>query len=149
MEAKLQSSSEQSSIRVDVTLLDELMDFAGELVLARNTLNRCSDDLLDPRLSRIANRVSQVTSEIQERVTRTRMQPIGGIWSRFKRIVRDLAAECGKQVKLELEGQDTELDRSLLEAIKDPLTHLIGIVLTTVLSHRMSERNAANRLKVC
>ena len=125
MEAKLQSSSDQSSIRVDVTLLDELMDFAGELVLARNTLNRCSDDLLDPRLSRIANRVSQVTSEIQERVTRTRMQPIGGIWSRFKRIVRDLAAECGKQVKLELEGQDTELDRSLLEAIKDPLTHLI------------------------
>ncbi|MEC8474628.1 MAG: chemotaxis protein CheA, partial [Planctomycetota bacterium] len=124
-ETKLQSSSEQSSIRVDVTLLDELMDFAGELVLARNTLNRCSDDLLDPKLSRIANRVSQVTSEIQERVTRTRMQPIGGIWTRYKRIVRDLAAECGKQVKLELKGQDTELDRSLLESIKDPLTHLI------------------------
>ena len=120
-----ESAAEPSSIRVDVQILDQLMDFAGELVLARNSLSRCSDGLADPRLTSVASRISQITSEIQDRVTRTRMQPIGGIWGKFRRIVRDLAVECGKQVRLELEGEATELDRSLLEAIKDPLTHLL------------------------
>ncbi len=119
------AKAEPTSIRVDVGLLDELMDFAGELVLARNSLTRCSEFVSDSRLTLVANRVSQITSDIQDRVTRTRMQPIGVIWGRFRRIVRDLALSCGKQVRLELIGEETELDRSLLEAIRDPLTHLI------------------------
>lgn len=118
-------SSEASSIRVDVGLLDELMDFAGELVLARNALFQCSEVTIDSRLSAVTNRVSQITSEIQDRVTRTRMQPISAIWGRFRRIVRDLSVQCGKEVRLELSGEETELDRSLLEAIRDPLTHII------------------------
>jgi two-component system chemotaxis sensor kinase CheA len=121
----IEGSTEPTSIRVDVQILDQLMDFAGELVLARNSLSRCSDELVDPRLSAVANRISQITSEIQDRVTQTRMQPIGGIWGKFRRIVRDLAVECGKQVRLEMAGEETELDRSLIEAIKDPLTHLL------------------------
>lgn len=117
--------NQPTTIRVDVNLLDELMDFAGELVLARNSLNRCSEERWDSDLSLVATRVSQITSEIQDRVTRTRMQPIGGMWNRFQRVVRDLAVDCRKQVSLELKGEDTELDRSLLEAIKDPITHLL------------------------
>ena len=121
----VEGATEPTSIRVDVQILDQLMDFAGELVLARNSLSRCSDELVDPRLSAVANRISQITSEIQDRVTQTRMQPIGGIWGKFRRVVRDLAVECGKQVRLEMAGEETELDRSLIEAIKDPLTHLL------------------------
>jgi two-component system chemotaxis sensor kinase CheA len=118
-------AGESTSIRVDVGLLDELMDFAGELVLARNALFQCSEVSESPRLAAVTNRVSQITSEIQDRVTRTRMQPIGAIWGKYRRIVRDLSVACGKQVRLELEGEETELDRSLLEAIRDPLTHII------------------------
>ena len=118
-------TGDPTTIRVDVALLDQLMDLAGELVLARNSLNRCGDQIIDPRLSAVASRVSQITTDIQDRVTQTRMLPIGSIWGRFRRIVRDLAVECGKQVRLDLQGEETELDRSLIEAIKDPLTHLI------------------------
>ena len=116
---------EPTTIRVDVDLLDQLMDLAGELVLARNSLNRCGDKTHDPRLATVASRISQITTDIQDRVTQTRMLPIGGIWGRFRRIVRDLAIDCGKNVRLELQGEETELDRSLIEAVKDPLTHLI------------------------
>lgn len=119
------SGGDPTSIRVDVRLLDQLMDLAGELVLARNSLNRCGDKVIDPRLASVASRVSQITTDIQDRVTQTRMLPIGSIWGRFRRIVRDLAVDCGKQVRLSLQGEETELDRSLIEAIKDPLTHLI------------------------
>ena len=118
-----------SSVRVDVELLDSLMRLVGELVLARNQLvSRLEDEKdssKDSSLSRSAQRLSLVTSELQEQVMKTRMQPVDAVWSKMPRVVRDLARTCGKQVRLEMEGRETELDRSVLEAIKDPLTHLV------------------------
>jgi two-component system, chemotaxis family, sensor kinase CheA len=118
-----------SSVRVDVELLDSLMRLVGELVLARNQLlSRLEDEkgaAEDSSLARSAQRVSLVTSELQEQVMKTRMQPVDAVWSKMPRVVRDLARTCGKQVRLEMEGRETELDRSALEAIKEALTHLV------------------------
>jgi len=118
-----------SSVRVDVELLDSLMRLVGELVLARNQLVSRLDDTADTAkdtsLARSAQRLSLVTSELQEQVMKTRMQPVDAVWSKMPRIVRDLAKQCGRLVRLEMEGRETELDRSVLEAIKDPLTHLV------------------------
>ena len=118
-----------SSVRVDVELLDSLMRMVGELVLARNQLvSRLGDAqhaTKDSGLARSAQRLSLVTGELQEQVMKTRMQPVDSVWSKLPRVVRDLAKQCGRMVRLEMEGQDTELDRSVLEAIKDPLTHLV------------------------
>lgn len=118
-------SAADSSIRVDVDLLDALMRQVGELVLARNAITRLADDAADIDLVRASQRLSLIASELQEGVMKTRMQPIEHVWSKVPRMVRDLAAACDRQVRLEMVGGDTELDRSLLEAIKDPLTHLI------------------------
>ena len=118
-------SAAKSSLRVDVDLLDALMQLAGELVLTRNQLLRGVGELADPALSRAAQRLNVITADIQESIMRTRMQPIDHIWSKLPRMVRDLGAQCGRQVRLTMSGQDTELDRALLEAIKDPLTHLV------------------------
>jgi two-component system chemotaxis sensor kinase CheA len=118
-------SAADSSIRVDVDLLDALMRQVGELVLARNAITRLADDAADIDLVRASQRLSLIASELQEGVMKTRMQPIEHVWSKVPRMVRDLAAACERQVRLEMVGGDTELDRSLLEAIKDPLTHLI------------------------
>jgi two-component system chemotaxis sensor kinase CheA len=116
-------------VRVDVELLDSLMRLVGELVLARNQLvSRLGDEKdssKDSSLARSAQRLSLVTSELQEQVMKTRMQPVDAVWSKMPRVVRDLARTLGKQVRLEMEGRETELDRSVLEAIKDPLTHLV------------------------
>ncbi|MBK6870112.1 MAG: chemotaxis protein CheA [Kineosporiaceae bacterium] len=118
-----------SSVRVDVELLDSLMRLVGELVLARNQLVSRLDDerdtAKDSALARSAQRLSLVTSELQEQVMKTRMQPVDAVWSKMPRVVRDLAKQCGRKVRLEMEGRETELDRSVLEAIKDPLTHLV------------------------
>ena len=120
-----ESSASLNTIRVDVMLLDQLMNLVGELVLTRNQVLQFSELLDNPVFSTTSQRLSQVTSELQEMVMQTRMQPIGGVWSKFPRVVRDLSHGCGKQVRLEMEGKDTELDKSLIEAIKDPLTHLV------------------------
>ena len=72
-----------------------------------------------------SQRLNLITTELQEGVMKTRMQPIGNVWSRFPRVVRDLAMACGKQVRIEMEGKETELDKTIIEAIKDPLTHLV------------------------
>jgi len=118
-----------SSVRVDVELLDSLMRLVGELVLARNQLVSRLDDgkesSKDASLARSAQRLSLVTSELQEQIMKTRMQPVDAVWSKMPRVVRDLAKTCGRQVRLDMEGRETELDRSVLEAIKDPLTHLV------------------------
>ena len=115
-----------SSVRVDVELLDSLMRLVGELVLARNQLvSRLEDTSSDPALTRSAQRLSLVTSELQEQVMRTRMQPVDTAWNKIPRVVRDLAKQCGRQVRVAMEGRDTELDRSVLEAIRDPLTHMV------------------------
>ncbi|GII06112.1 chemotaxis protein CheW [Planobispora takensis] len=115
----------ESSIRVDVDLLDTLMRLVGELVLTRNQIVRGVSEVSDPALVRTTQRLNLITSELQESVMKTRMQPIDHIWSKLPRVVRDLSGSLGKQVKLAMEGKETELDRSLLEAVKDPLTHLV------------------------
>ncbi|GIE80063.1 ATPase [Actinoplanes philippinensis] len=114
-----------SAIRVDVDLLDTLMNMVGELVLARNQLVRGVMEIGDSGLVRSAQRLGMITSELQEGIMKTRMQPIEHIWSKLPRVVRDLSNSLGKQVALVMEGKETELDRSLLEAVKDPLTHLV------------------------
>jgi two-component system chemotaxis sensor kinase CheA len=115
----------EGSVRVDVELLDTLMRMVGELVLSRNQLVSELEDQKDTALARSAQRLSLVTSELQEQVMKTRMQPVDTVWSKLPRVVRDLSRQIGRQVRLEMEGRDTELDRSVLEAIKDPLTHLV------------------------
>ena len=113
------------TIRVGVTLLDRLMNLVGELVLARNQLLQFSNGTQDAGFQALSQRMNLIASELQEEVMRTRMQPIGNIWSKFPRTVRDLALSCGKEVRVEMEGKETELDRTIIEAIKDPLTHLV------------------------
>jgi two-component system, chemotaxis family, sensor kinase CheA len=113
------------TIRVGVTLLDRLMTLVGELVLARNQLLQFSNSTQDTGFQAVSQRMNLIATELQEEVMKTRMQPIGNIWNKFPRTVRDLAHSCGKEVRLVMEGQDTELDRTIIEAIKDPLTHLV------------------------
>lgn len=118
-------SSVLNAIRVDVSLLDRLMNLAGELVLARNHVLQFAEKLEDSEFLSSIQRINQITTELREGVMKTRMQPIGNIWTKFPRIVRDLAKACGKKVSLVMEGEKTELDKSLIEAIRDPLTHLL------------------------
>jgi two-component system, chemotaxis family, sensor kinase CheA len=114
-----------STIRVDVDLLDSLMLLVGELVLTRNQIVQYVGRSTDTDLVRASQRLNLIASELQEGVMKTRMQPIDHIWSKLPRVVRDLGIQCGKTVRLEMEGKDTELDKTLLEAVKDPLTHLV------------------------
>src|SRR5579863_7247223 len=113
------------TIRVGVNLLDKLMTLVGELVLARNQLLQISNTVEDAALHAVSQRMNLIATELQEEVMKTRLQPIGNIWSRFPRTVRDVALGCGKQVNIEMEGKETELDKTIIEAIKDPLTHLV------------------------
>ena len=110
---------------MDVHLLDRLMNLVGELVLTRNQITQFSARQTDPNLASPAQQLNLLTSELQEEVMKTRMQPISTIYDKFPRVVRDVALGCGKQVQIEMDGKETELDRSLLEAIKDPLTHIV------------------------
>ena len=119
------TSVADSSIRVDVPLLDKLMNLVGELVLARNQIVEYPLLQENPHLMAASQRLNLITSELQEGIMRTRMQPISNIWAKIPRVVRDLAVSCGKQVRVEMEGKETELDKSLIEAMKDPLTHLV------------------------
>ncbi len=114
-----------SAIRVDIGLLDKLMNVVGELVLARNQLVQHTTASEDGVLLATVQRVNLLATELQAGVMKTRMQPVGTVWSKFPRLVRDLAVACGKQVKFEMEGQETELDKTILEAIRDPLTHMV------------------------
>ena len=114
-----------SMIRVDVKLLDKLMTMVGELVLTRNQILQWTASQEDQALMASSQRLSLITSELQEGIMKTRMQQIGNIFSKFPRVVRDLALSCGKEVRIDMEGQETELDKTLIEAIKDPLTHLV------------------------
>jgi two-component system chemotaxis sensor kinase CheA len=120
-----QASVAESTIRVDVGLLDKLMNRVGELVLARNQILQFTSHTSDAALLSTCQRLNLITTELQEGVMKTRMQPIGNIWGKFPRLVRDLALACGKQVQIHMEGKETELDKTIIEAIKDPLTHLV------------------------
>lgn len=118
-------SVSEGSVRVDVGLLDKLMNLVGELVLARNQILQFTATQRDAAFLGSTQRLNLITTELQEGVMKTRMQPIGNVWNRFPRVVRDLARQCGKKVRVEMEGKETELDRTIIEAIKDPLTHVV------------------------
>ncbi len=114
-----------NNIRVDVSLLDKMMNLVGELVLARNQILQFTGSQQDSGFVSTAQRLNLITTELQESVMKTRMQPIGNIWNKLPRVVRDLALACGKKVRVEMDGADTELDKTIIEAIKDPLTHIV------------------------
>ncbi len=118
-------SAADSSVRIDVHLLDKLMNLVGELVLARNQIMQFSQGIEDAALAAASQRINLITTELQEGVMKTRMQPIRNAWSKLPRVVRDLSISCGKQVQVKMEGAETELDKTILEAIKDPLTHIV------------------------
>ena len=110
---------------MDVGLLDKLMNLVGELVLARNQVLQFTTQKEDSALNATAQRLNLITTELQENVMKTRMQPIGVVWNKLPRLVRDTAHACGKVVRLDMDGAGTELDKTIIEAIKDPLTHLV------------------------
>jgi two-component system chemotaxis sensor kinase CheA len=114
-----------NSIRVNVDLLESLMTMVSELVLTRNQLLQILRAQKETDFAAPLQRLNHVTSELQEGVMRTRMQPIGNAWSKLPRLVRDLSRELGKKIELEMVGAETELDRQVLEIIKDPLTHMV------------------------
>jgi len=113
------------SLRVSVDLLEELMTLVSELVLTRNQLLQMVRNDGDSRFKAPLQRLSHITSELQEGVMKTRMQPIGNAWAKLPRLIRDLGRDLGKTIELEMRGADTELDRQVLELIKDPLTHMV------------------------
>jgi len=119
------SAVADSNIRVGINLLDKLMDLVGELVLTRNQILQFNTDREDAALNATSQRLNLITTELQEGVMKTRMQPIGTVWNKLPRVVRDMAVSLGKQFHLEMEGAETELDRTIIEAIKDPLMHLV------------------------
>jgi two-component system chemotaxis sensor kinase CheA len=123
--SRTQATASDSTIRVDVGLLDRVMNLVGELVLARNQVLQFANRMKDASFLAASQRLNQITTELQEGVMKTRMQPIGNIWGQFPRTVRDVALACGKEIKIEMEGKETELDKTIIEAIKDPLTHLV------------------------
>src|ERR1039458_3671900 len=119
------SAAADANIRVGVGLLDKLMDLVGELVLTRNQILQFNSEREDAALNATSQRLNLITSELQEGVMKTRMQPIGMVWNTLPRVLRDMAVSLGKQIRLEMDGADTELDRTIIEAIKDPLLHLV------------------------
>jgi len=126
-------STKEQTIRVDVKRLDQLMNLIGELVLAKNRLIKIYNDVEEryegekflEELNQVVSSISIVTTDLQIAVMKTRMLPIGKVFNKFPRLVRDLARELGKKVKLIIEGEDTELDKSIIEEIGDPLVHMI------------------------
>ena len=113
------------TIRVDTHLLDRVMDLVGELVLARNQVLQYTAVTKDAAFLSAAQRLNLITTELQEGLMKAPMQPVGNLWGKFARVVRDLAVQYGKEVHIEMEGADTELDKTILEAIHDPLLHIV------------------------
>ena len=115
------------TIRVPVSLLDDLMNLAGEMVLGRNQLLRMTDSMAKtaPGMPALLKNINLLTSDLQEKVMRTRLQPVGNVFAKFPRIIRDMSKRLGKEINFQMSGQEVELDKSLLELLSDPLTHLI------------------------
>lgn len=123
--AALLKPKKDQSIRVNIDLLDKLMVLAGELVLTRNELVRSADSQDSNLIQTSVQSVSMITSELQEAIMSTRMQTLGNVFSKFKRIVRDIASTLNKSVNLTISGEEVDMDKTIIEAIGDPLTHLI------------------------
>jgi two-component system, chemotaxis family, sensor kinase CheA len=117
------ATAAESTLRVDITLLNRMMNLVGELVLTRNQVLQATS--ADPNMTLLSGRLDMVTADLRESVMKARMQPVSNIFSKMPRIVRDLSQSLGRRVRLQVMGQETELDKSLLEAIKDPLTHAV------------------------
>ena len=118
--------SQAETIRVHVSLLDNLMNLIGELVLIRNQLlqyAKVNDE--DAEFTKMSQRLDILTAELQSEVMKTRMQPVGNVLSKFTRVVRDMGRELGKKIELDIQGGETELDKTIIEAVKDPLTHIV------------------------
>jgi len=115
----------ETSVRVDTSCLDDIMNLVGELVLVRNRLTTLKDDVKNVKVSDAISTLELVTSELQSSVMKTRMQPIKKVFSRFPRVIRELARKLNKDINLELIGEETGLDKSLVEALADPLIHLV------------------------
>src|SRR5579863_1593054 len=138
------SAAVDANIRVGVGLLDKLMDLVGELVLTRNQILQFNLEREDAALNATSQRLNLITTELQEGVMKTRMQPIGMVWNQLPRVVRDMAVSLGKQIRLEMDGTDTELDRTIIEAIKDPLVYLVRNSCHHGIDRRMFEQAQAN-----
>ena len=119
------SAVANSSLRVNIELLDSLMNLAGELVLNRNQLIEMAARDEDSAFAGPVQQLSRITAELQSAIMKTRMQPVGSAWSKLPRIVRDIARETGKKIELDLKGATTEMDRQLVQALQDPLTHMV------------------------
>lgn len=119
------SGSQTESLRVHVSLLEDLMNLAGELVLSRNQLMQAISSNAPHQIEVAGQRIDLVTSELQETIMLTRMQTVGTIFNKFPRVVRDLARSLGKEIDLQLEGTEVELDKTIIEGLGDPLTHLV------------------------
>ena len=115
----------ETTVRVDTRRLDDIMNLVGELVLVRNRLSTLRATMQDEQMSKAVSNLDLVTADLQTAVMKTRMQPIKKVFGRFPRVVRDLSRNLGKKVKLELRGEDTDLDKNLVEALADPLVHLV------------------------
>jgi two-component system chemotaxis sensor kinase CheA len=122
-QVRAMTNAAESTLRVDVDLLNRMMNLVGELVLTRNQILQMVGN--DSSLEMLSRRLDMVTADLRESVMKARMQPVSYVFSKFPRMVRDLAQQLNKRVRLVMEGQETELDKSLLEAIKDPLTHSV------------------------
>ncbi len=140
----MRNGQQTSSLRVNVALLDKLMNLAGELVLSRNQLSQTVSDLGNPDLVPVAQRVDMITSELQAEIMQTRMQPLSQVFGKFPRLVRDVSRALGKKIDLRVEGQEIELDKTILEGLNDPLVH----ILRNSLDHGVenpAEREAAGK----
>src|SRR5690606_25099379 len=135
-----------TTVRVDTRRLDEIMNMVGELVLVRNRLVRIGANSADEMLAKAVANLDLVTADLQTSVMKTRMQPIKKVFGRFPRVVRDLARSLNKEIVLELHGEETDLDKNLVEALADPLVHLVrnavdhGIELPDVRESRGKSR---------
>lgn len=125
VDEKKTASLADSFVRVNVKVLDKIMNIVGELVLNRNQIVQYSNSKSEHEFTRLSQQLNIITSELQSEVMSTRMQPVGSILSKFERLVRDFSRQSGKNITLKLSGTETELDKTLIEAIKDPLVHIV------------------------
>ncbi|MDN5870574.1 MAG: chemotaxis protein CheA, partial [Nitrococcus sp.] len=132
----------EATVRVDTAKLDDIMNLVGELVLVRNRLSTLHEQVNDERMSQAVGNLEQVTSDLQSAVMKTRMQPIKKVFNRFPRVVRDLARTLRKDVQLTTQGEDTDLDKNLVEALADPLVHLVR----NAVDHGLEEPQERERL---
>jgi two-component system chemotaxis sensor kinase CheA len=141
---------EGNTIRVDVRVLDKVMDLVGELVLARNQILQSTVTAKDAALLSTAQRLNLITTELQEGIMKTRMQPVENVWNKLPRLARDLAMHHGKEVSLEMEGADTELDKTVIEAIHEPLLQIVRNAVAHGIedpaARSRAGKNAAGRL---